>query len=93
MAYKESDLDLAFIVRPPIDNITRWEIEQALSVEINRTVDLVDLEQASDVFKFQIVTTGSMLFQSEDFNLYFDQIYLNYLQLNDDRKEILQHVG
>jgi predicted nucleotidyltransferase len=88
-----SDIDLAFISADKIDEVARWEIAQELAIIMRRDVDLVNMETASDVFKFEIVTKGEILFQEGNFDAYLDRAYTMYMQLNDDRKEILEFYG
>lgn len=74
VASKDSNLDWAFLAKPSISNMRRWDIAQELAIFLQRDVDLVDLEKASDVFKFQIVSEGEIFFEAGDFNAYLDQI-------------------
>lgn len=92
-ANESSDVDLAFLTTAPIDSVSRWEMAQELAILLNKDVDLVDLATTNDVFRFQIVSTGRVLFQQNDMDRYLDQVYLTYLQLNDDRAEVLKYYG
>ncbi|MHB1680589.1 MAG: type VII toxin-antitoxin system MntA family adenylyltransferase antitoxin [bacterium] len=91
---KYSDIDIAFLSSEKISNIKRWEFQEELASILNRDVDLVDLENASDVFKFQIASQGIVIYadNSKNIELYLDKIYTIYLQLNDDRKAILEDI-
>ena len=62
-----SDLDLAFLSKDNITNIERWNISQSLASDLNIDVDLIDLQKASDVLKFQIVSTGEIIYNTENF--------------------------
>jgi hypothetical protein len=55
---------------------------------------LVDLDSANDVFKFQIASQGVVIYAARRQGLehYLDNIYAAYLQLNDDRKAILDDI-
>ncbi|MBK2124762.1 type VII toxin-antitoxin system MntA family adenylyltransferase antitoxin [Fangia hongkongensis] len=85
------DIDLAFITEPKISNVERWEIAQELAIMLDRDIDLVNLERASEVFRFQIVSQGEVLFSEGSYDAYLDRAYTMYFQLNEDRKEILEH--
>ena len=69
-------------------------MQEELASILDKDVDLVDLESASDVFRFQIASQGIVIYadNSKDIELYLDKIYTIYLQLNDDRKAILEDV-
>lgn len=86
----QSDIDIAFLSESVISNLQRWHISQEIASELSRDVDLVDLAQANDVLRYQIVTTGEILY-NDGKDLFLDQVFSNYLQLNDDRQEILKH--
>ena len=93
-ATAESDVDLAFITDDEIDTFALWwDIAQELSILLGRDIDLIDMKKASEVFRFVIVSQGQILFQEGDFDAYLDRVYTMYLQLNDDRKEVLEHYG
>ncbi len=89
-----SDIDIAFLSSKKISNIQRWKLQEELASILDKDVDLVDLESASDVFKFQIASGGIVIYadSSKDIELYLDKIYTIYLQLNDDRKAILEDI-
>lgn len=91
-ATTESDIDLAFIADNEIEDfVLWWDISRELSILIGHDVDLVDMKKASTVFRFEIVSNGQILFQDGDFDAYLDLVYTLYLQLNDDRQEVLAH--
>lgn len=91
-AAADSDIDLAFIADNDIDDFALWwDISRELSLLIGHDVDLVDMKKASTVFRFEIVSNGQILFQEGDFDAYLDLVYTLYLQLNDDRQEVLAH--
>ena len=94
LANKDSDIDIAFLCKDKISNIKRWQLQEELASTLNRNVDLVDLESANEVFKFQIVSQGMVIYAAcrQSLELYLDKIYTIYLQLNDDRKAILDDI-
>lgn len=63
--HAESDLDLAVLPPVPLPAPTRWDLEQDLSIALRRDVDLVDLRSASTVMRMQVVSTGTVLFESD----------------------------
>lgn len=93
-ATAESDIDLAFVADEKIEPVTLlMDIAPELAMLMNvNSVDLIDMKNTkSDVFLFQIVAHGEIIFQDGDFDAFLDLIYTKYLQLNDDRREILEH--
>ncbi len=85
-----SDVDLAFLSDKNIDNITRWEMANELASICGINVDLVNMKMASEVFNFQIVSKGEVLFNNNK-DKFLDLVYQKYLLLNEDRAEILEH--
>lgn len=92
-ATEKSDIDLAFIAD---DDIDPFELSFNISQELDRlmhvkSVDLIDLKKIDTVFRFEIVSTGKIIFQDGDFDEYLYRVYTMYLQFNDDRREILEN--
>ena len=90
----ESDLDIAILLFPALENIRRWKLSQHLAAILNKDVDLVDLQSASTVMQFQVITQGKRLYDA-DFAFceqFEDKVYQLYLTLNDDRKFILDEI-
>ena len=90
---EKSDIDLAFLADDEVDAIAVFlEIwEELASLMQVESVDLVNLKEVDTVFRFIIVSTGEVIFQDGDFEEYLDLAYTMYLQLQDDRKEILDN--
>jgi len=88
----KSDVDIAFISENKISNIKRWEIQEALASKLNSDIDLVDLDKSNDVISFEILSKGKNIFKKDSHKLeiFLDKIYINYIQLNEDRKEIVE---
>lgn len=94
-ANNNSDLDLAYLSADEISTADQWKISQSLAQCLNMDVDLINLGQASDVFSFQIVSQGMVIYQKKDkfvmIEKYLNSVYARYMQLNQDRKEILDN--
>lgn len=92
-ATEKSDIDLAFLADDDIDSFKLWyEISQELASLMHvESVDLVNMKTIDTVFRFVIVSTGKVIFQDGDFDEYLDLAYTMYLQLNDDRREIIDN--
>ena len=90
----ESDLDIACLSDRQITNIKRWTIQEEIAYLLKRDVDLIVLKTATDVMKFQIISKGIRIFvkdvrKAEQFE---DLVYCLYLDLNEQRKGILEDV-
>jgi predicted nucleotidyltransferase len=87
-----SDIDIAFLSSAKISNVQRWEIQEKLASCLNNDIDLVDLNNSNDVLRFEIISKGKTLFihPSDEIEYFLDSTYINYIQLNEDRAEIIQ---
>lgn len=92
-ATEKSDIDLAFLAEDEIDSFKLWyEISQELASLMHvESVDLIDMKKIDTVFRFVIVSTGEVIFQDGNFEEYLDLAFTQYLQLNDDRQEIIKN--
>ncbi|RKD25614.1 DNA polymerase subunit beta [Ammoniphilus oxalaticus] len=94
-AHQESDIDLAFYTRDQTPNaydlfLVAQELADLLQVE----VDLINIANASTVFKAQIFSTGSLIYARDE------ALYLNhrmtalsmYVKLNEDRAVVLREI-
>ncbi|WP_310551496.1 type VII toxin-antitoxin system MntA family adenylyltransferase antitoxin [Paenibacillus glufosinatiresistens] len=90
----DSDLDLAYIPnchRPGA--YERFQIAATLADVVGREVDLVDFEQASPVFRAQIIDGGILLYETDALKrqLLFMRSLKEYAMLNAERSEIIQN--
>lgn len=92
----DSDVDLAMLLPPdpgaaPV-TLGMSELRVELEELLHRTVDLVDLRQASTVLRHQVVTTGRRLATPDPRAAdEFEMLTLSYYQaLNYERREILE---
>lgn len=93
--HDRSDIDLAVLARQPVSSTTRWEIQQELAVTLRSDIDLVDLSSASTVMRFQVVSTGSVLYDGNSTErAEFEMTTLSmYTRFNLERREILEQVS
>lgn len=92
--HAESDLDLAFVAREPLEPMRRWELQEDLAIALGRKVDLVDLLRASTVLRMQVVSTGELLWsQDQETRDWFEMyVYSSYARFQEERKDIVQRV-
>lgn len=90
---KESDIDIA-IKGNNIDLKKIYELKQKLEDISQKDVDLVNLDDISDVFRYEILMNGIKLFCQDDykFDLYKLDMCREYLELNESRQDIIQRV-
>ncbi|MEX2500286.1 MAG: nucleotidyltransferase domain-containing protein [Wenzhouxiangellaceae bacterium] len=63
-ARPDSDLDLAVLLPPDPVVEEPWELAEKLAIRVGRDVDLVDLRQASDVLRMQVLEDGQELYNA-----------------------------
>ncbi|MDB1122402.1 type VII toxin-antitoxin system MntA family adenylyltransferase antitoxin [Vibrio algarum] len=81
---KNSDIDIAVFPTEPMTSIAVWESAQAISKQLNKDVDLINLMECNTVLRFQVVTEGLFLvgdrikadfFETDTFRMYQDLQY------------------
>lgn len=90
----DSDLDIAFLAEQNHNAYEIFLIAQQFASHINRDVDLVDLNQASTVFQAQIVSTGKVIYCSDETKRahFYMKTLKMYAKLNEERAPILLKV-
>lgn len=86
-----SDMDIAFLPTVATDPVACFQIANRLSDQLGRSVDLVDLAQASTVFAKEVLRTGTPV-ESRNPRLQqqFEMLSLaDYARLNEERQSIL----
>jgi len=89
----DSDLDLAFLTSEKIDDYQRFLTAQKLASKLNIDVDLIDLSQASTVFRAQIIQGKLLYAEDKQQKQEFEMLTLKkYARLNEERKEIIEKI-
>jgi predicted nucleotidyltransferase len=95
-ANEKSDFDIAILLPAKYNysELSIFTLQQELSVAVNADVDLILLNEASLVLKFQIVQSGIILFsKNEEVSAKFEMTVLSmYQRFNEERKEILDEI-
>ncbi|MBT5749701.1 MAG: nucleotidyltransferase domain-containing protein [Flavobacteriales bacterium] len=88
----KSDIDIAFLSSSTVSNLQRWEVQEKLASLLNSDIDLVDLRSSDDVFRFEIASKEKNLFIKpfSKIEKFLDSVYINYIQLNEDRAEVME---
>ena len=90
----ESDIDIAI---KPKNEVTKKEVfylSQELEDIINIEVDLIDLNNIGDGFRYEILINGEIIYCEDEFKfeLYKLDMYREYLELNESRKIIINEI-
>lgn len=90
----ESDIDIAIKCKSEIVSRTLLEQQQELEEITKKQIDLVDLSKATDVFAYEILMNGIVLYcsNSYEFDLYKLDRYRDFLELNESRQAIIQAI-
>ena len=93
--HPESDTDLAFYKRE--HHLSPYDIFMLAGelADITKTsVDLIDLNKASTVFKMQIFGNGEALYVKSNYQLngYETNVFRMYADLQEKRSEVLQEI-
>ena len=88
---KSSDIDIALLSQENLNKVELWDLAQEISSEVNRDVELIDLHEASTVFRFQILSSGQRIdCRNETSCAHFENLcYSMYLRFQEERKSIL----
>ena len=93
--HQNSDIDIAFLSDGIVpDQYEIFLFAQDLASKLKRDVDLIDLNQASTVFQAQIVSTGKVIYcTDEQKRSQFELKTLKmYAKLNEERSPILKNI-
>ena len=90
----ESDIDIAI---KPHTNISKKQIfylSQDLEEKIKTEVDLINLDDINDSFRYEILINGKTIYCKDEFKfeLYKLDMYREYLELNESRQIIIDRI-
>lgn len=91
---EDSDIDIAFLSNKNISDYELFMLAQELAGIVKRDVDLINLENASTVFKVQIIYNGEKIYCVEDTKVAYFEMYAfkDYAILNEEREIILKSI-
>ena len=91
---EDSDIDIAIKSKRTISKIDIFDMTQDLERITKKDIDLVDLNQITDVFRYEILMNGETLYCEDDvqFDLYKLDMFREYFELNESRKYIVNRV-
>lgn len=90
----DSDIDIAYISEKCLTPYDNFMLAQEIADLLKRDVDLVNLNEASTVFKAQVVGTGKKIYCSdENIRMYFEmRAFKEYALLNEERDIIMKSI-
>lgn len=88
---EDSDIDIAYVSKTHLTPYENFMLAQEIADIFKKDVDLVDLKEASTVFKAQVVATGKNIYCSnENERMYFEmRTFKEYALLNEERESIM----
>ncbi len=90
----ESDIDLAIKLKKEIQPKELFTIKRKLEDILEKDVDLIDLDNTQDGIRYEILINGIIIYVKDEFKfeLYKLDMYREYLELNESRKEIIDNI-
>jgi len=90
----DSDVDLAFFSDKHFDDYEVFLVAQELAEVLGREVDLINLGQASEVFRAEIVGSREVIFESDVQRRYWFEMnaLMDFALLNERRQPILDRI-
>lgn len=91
----DSDWDIAFLLdSKPMDTLKKWNLQQKMASELSIEVDLIDLQAANTVFRFEIITTGERILCKDKYfcDIFEIMCYSSYQYLQEERKDIIADI-
>ena len=90
----ESDIDIAFKTNQTISKKEIFYLKQELEDVANKDIDLIDLDNIGDAFRYEILINGKTLYSKDElsFELYKLDMYREFLELNESRMSIIERI-
>lgn len=91
---EESDIDIAFKSKQKITKKEIFDIKQKLEELINRDIDLINLDEIGEDFRYEILMNGITLCCKDEvkFELYKLDMYAEYFDFNISRQPIIDKI-
>ncbi|WP_027339035.1 type VII toxin-antitoxin system MntA family adenylyltransferase antitoxin [Halonatronum saccharophilum] len=90
---EDSDIDIGFLSDEEVDPYKVFLIAQSLADKVKREVDLIDISNASTVFKVQIIQGKNIYAKDKLSRENFEMLTLKeYARLNEERSEVLEGI-
>lgn len=92
-ADSQSDIDIAFRANG-VNKEKVFKLIQELETLTNKDIDLVNLDDIGDGFRYEILMSGITLYCQDQykFDLYKLDMFREYLELNESRQSIINNI-
>lgn len=89
----QSDIDIAFKGKK-INKIKMFELKGELEQLTNKDIDLINLDDIGDSFRYEILMNGIVLYctDSYKFDMYKLDMFRDFLELNESRQDIIKSI-
>lgn len=90
----ESDIDVAIKTSQKLDKKELFRISNLLSDELKKEIDLINLDEIGDTFRYEILINGKTLYCKDEFKfeLYKLDMYREFLDLNESKQDIINNI-
>ena len=90
----ESDIDIAIKTKDKLEKKDIYRLSNILADELNKEIDLINLDEIGDTFRYEILINGKTLYCKDElqFELYKLDMYREFLDLNESRQEIINKI-
>ncbi len=90
----ESDIDIAIKSNSQVDKKRLYEVARKLEDELNKDIDLINLDEVGDTFRYEILVNGKTLYCKDElkFEFYKLDMYREFLELNESRQTIINNI-
>lgn len=91
---EDSDIDIGILSSEKVDSYELFIMANELSFLVKKDVQIINLSEASTVFKAQIVGTGELIYSlDENLKAEFEiRSFKEYIKLNEERQVILDSI-
>ena len=90
----DSDIDIAYLSDFHYTDYDLFLIKEELASLLNKDVDLIDLNNATTVFQAQIITSGKVIYcTDQNKRMAFELLTLKkYVKLNEERRVVIDKI-
>ena len=89
-----SDINIAIKPKHKIENKMLYELSIMLQEKIEKDIDLVNLDEIEETFRYEILVNGKILYCEDEvkFDFYKLDMYREFLDLNESRNAIIDNI-
>lgn len=90
----QSDIDIAIKIKGGITKKELNDISKQLEEIIKKEVDLIDLDNANSILKYEILYSGMPIYIKNEYyyDLYVIDACNEFLEVNEDRESIINRI-